>query len=232
MPASEPTAAPAEGRMSRYRFLKKRRRVQKVPMQALLVGVVFCGLAALAEYGILPSRADQEEVRMRENRHLEELRTSRSLQTAPDFSYLLPGGQCPEKTAVANSTYPPLGFEDDKPAATLFMALVTLYMFLGLAIVCDSFFESALSAISEAQGLKDDVAGATWMAAGGSAPELATSIMGVFISRSDVGFGTIVGSAVFNVLFVIACCAFVAPNLTLTWWPLARDCPTIACRWR
>ena len=56
-----------------------------------------------------------------------------------------------------------------------------------------------------------------------SAPELATSIIGVFISRSDVGFGTIVGSAVFNVLFVIACCAFVAPNLKLTWWPLARD---------
>jgi len=25
------------------------------------------------------------------------------------------------------------------------------------------------------------------------------------------------------VLFVIACCAFVAPNLQLTWWPLARD---------
>ena len=62
----------------------------------------------------------------------------------------------------------------------------------------------------------------TWMAAGGSAPELATSVLGVFFSKSDVGFGTIVGSAVFNVLFVIACCAFVAPNLKLTWWPLAR----------
>merc|ERR1719171_1006816 len=71
--------------------------------------------------------------------------------------------------------------------------------------------------------LKDDVAGATWMAAGGSAPELATSVLGVFISVSDVGFGTIVGSAVFNVLFVIACCAFAAKNLKLTWWPLARD---------
>ena len=32
------------------------------------------------------------------------------------------------------------------------------------------------------------------------------------------------GSAVFNVLFVIAMCAFVVPNLKVTWWPLARDC--------
>jgi sodium/potassium/calcium exchanger 2 len=65
------------------------------------------------------------------------------------------------------------------------------------------------------------------MAAGGSAPELATSFVGTF-QRSDVGFGTIVGSAVFNVLFVIGCCAIYTPAefqpLPLTWWPLFRDC--------
>ena len=48
------------------------------------------------------------------------------------------------------------------------------------------------------------------MAAGGSAPELFTSIIGVFVAKSDVGIGTIVGSAVFNILFVIAACAFAA----------------------
>lgn len=40
-----------------------------------------------------------------------------------------------------------------------------------------------------------------------------------------MGFAAIVGSAVFNVLFVIGVCAFSAPKpLELTWWPLARDC--------
>lgn len=48
------------------------------------------------------------------------------------------------------------------------------------------------------------------MAAGGSAPELFTSIIGVFIAKSDVGIGTIVGSAVFNILFVISVCSFAA----------------------
>ena len=40
--------------------------------------------------------------------------------------------------------------------------------------------------------------------------------------KSDVGFGTIVGSAVFNVLFVIGLCALVVPGgeVPLTWWPL------------
>lgn len=63
------------------------------------------------------------------------------------------------------------------------------------------------------------------MAAGGSAPELFTSFLGVFVANNDVGFGTIVGSAVFNVLFVIGMCAFFSSSvLELTWWPLARDC--------
>ena len=48
------------------------------------------------------------------------------------------------------------------------------------------------------------------MAAGGSAPELFTSIIGIFFAKNDVGIGTIVGSAVFNILFVIAACAFAA----------------------
>jgi Ca2+/Na+ antiporter len=45
------------------------------------------------------------------------------------------------------------------------------------------------------------------MAAGSSAPELFTAILGVFIAKGDVGTGTIVGSAVFNILFVIGLCA-------------------------
>ena len=51
------------------------------------------------------------------------------------------------------------------------------------------------------------------------APELFTSIVGVLIADSDVGFSTIVGSAVFNVLFVIGACAIGAGQiLALTWY--------------
>jgi len=60
--------------------------------------------------------------------------------------------------------------------------------------------------------MSPDTAGATWMAAGGSAPELFTSFVGTFFAGTNVGFGTIVGSAVFNVLFVIGCCAVFTPG--------------------
>jgi len=90
--------------------------------------------------------------------------------------------------------------------------------------VCDEYFVPALDELVEFLHVDPDVAGATFMAAGGSMPELATSAIGTF-TGSDVGFGTVVGSAVFNVLFVIGCCAiFSKETLTLTWWPLFRDC--------
>ena len=53
-------------------------------------------------------------------------------------------------------------------------------------------FVPSLEAISEKLDLSEDVAGATFMAAGSSAPELFTSVAGVGV-ESDVGVGTIVG---------------------------------------
>jgi K+-dependent Na+/Ca+ exchanger-like protein len=106
------------------------------------------------------------------------------------------------------------------------VAIGVLYMFVAIAIVCDEFFVPALEEIASDNylNLSMDVAGATLMAAGGSAPELFTSLIGTF-QRSEIGFGTIVGSAVFNVLFVIGMCAIFSNDvLELTWWPLFRDC--------
>jgi K+-dependent Na+/Ca+ exchanger-like protein len=98
------------------------------------------------------------------------------------------------------------------------------YMFWGLAIVCDDYFVASLEEISDALGLSPDVAGATFMAAGSSAPELFTSLMGVFAVKNDVGVGTIVGSAVFNLCCIIGGTAVFTPGvLVLDWKPITRD---------
>ncbi|XP_044046893.1 sodium/potassium/calcium exchanger 2-like isoform X1 [Siniperca chuatsi] len=114
--------------------------------------------------------------------------------------------------------------EERRQGYVVFHMFGMLYMFIALAIVCDEFFVPALTVITEKLEISDDVAGATFMAAGGSAPELFTSVIGVFVSHSNVGIGTIVGSAVFNILFVIGMCALFSKEvLNLTWWPLFRD---------
>lgn len=73
--------------------------------------------------------------------------------------------------------------------------------------------------------LSPDVAGATFMAAGSSAPELGTVIIGVFFAKDDIGVSGVIGSAVFNIMFVISVCALFSGTVChLNWWPLVRDC--------
>lgn len=53
------------------------------------------------------------------------------------------------------------------------------------------------------------------MAAATSAPELFVNVIGTFITEGDIGVGTIVGSAVFNILAVAACCGIGAGMVRL-----------------
>ncbi|XP_074504774.1 sodium/potassium/calcium exchanger 3-like [Sebastes fasciatus] len=114
--------------------------------------------------------------------------------------------------------------EQRRQGAVLLHVLCAIYMFHALAIVCDVYFVPSLEKVSENLQLSQDVAGATFMAAGSSAPELFTSLIGVFITKGDVGVGTIVGSAVFNILVIIGLCGiFAGQPISLSWWPLFRD---------
>lgn len=73
------------------------------------------------------------------------------------------------------------------------------------------FFMCYVAALS----MSKDVAGATFMAAATSAPELFVNAIGTFITEGDIGVGTIVGSAVFNILAVPACCGIGAGMVSL-----------------
>ncbi|XP_022806881.1 sodium/potassium/calcium exchanger 3-like [Stylophora pistillata] len=115
-------------------------------------------------------------------------------------------------------------YQRQKQGGVVIHFLLAIYMFGALASVCDDYFVPSLEQITNKLHMDSDVAGATFMAAGSSAPELFTSIIGVFITKSDIGLGTIVGSAVFNILFIVAVCGlFAGTVLRLTPWPLLRD---------
>ncbi|KAK7576202.1 hypothetical protein V9T40_012488 [Parthenolecanium corni] len=103
--------------------------------------------------------------------------------------------------------------------------IASLYLFVALAIVCDKYFVPAVVKLCKALNMSNDVAGATFMAVATSAPELFVNVIGTFITEGDIGVGTIVGSAVFNILAIAACCGvFAVKAVPLHWWPLTRDC--------
>ncbi len=90
--------------------------------------------------------------------------------------------------------------------------------------IVDLFFISSLDRISKDLKLSSDAAGATLMAIGSSAPELFVALFAV-IKPGDhqvIGIGSIVGSAIFNLLVIVGAAAIVK-STRLTWQPVVRD---------
>ncbi|XP_058150341.1 sodium/potassium/calcium exchanger 1 [Dasypus novemcinctus] len=205
---------------------------------APLSSVVFRGLAKKASTA--PSTSATARFRANTTtqvHHCVVMEPAPSMPTAPFPSLttaLLPEPSRPSPSGLPSShpdlhpkaEYPPDLFtmEERRQGWVVLHVFGMMYVFVALAIVCDEYFVPSLDVITDKLQISEDVAGATFMAAGGSAPELFTSLIGVFISHSNVGIGTIVGSAVFNILFVIGTCALCSREiLNLTWWPLFRD---------
>lgn len=107
----------------------------------------------------------------------------------------------------------------------ILIILASLALFYILAIVCDSFFVPAIDILAKKMNLGSDAAGATLLAVGSSAPELFTSFFAVFGlagAEANVGAGTIVGSAIFNILVIVGASAMFKA-VVLQWQPVIRD---------
>lgn len=102
--------------------------------------------------------------------------------------------------------------------------LALLVCFVLLARIVDLFFISSLDKISKDLRLSSDAAGATLMAVGSSAPELFVALFAVLKpgDHQVIGIGSIVGSAIFNLLVIVGAVAWVKKT-KLTWQPVVRD---------
>ncbi len=92
-------------------------------------------------------------------------------------------------------------------------ALAALLFFagLGLLIAAGHFIVTGSQGIARAFGIDIFVIGATIVALGTSVPELATAIVSQLRRHSEVGLGTILGSNIFNGLFIIGVAATIHP---------------------
>lgn len=70
---------------------------------------------------------------------------------------------------------------------------------------------NAASAIAKMFGMSDRLIGLTIVALGTSLPELVTSVTAARKGKADIAIGNIVGSNVFNILFVVGTTALVTP---------------------
>ncbi|KAL1116888.1 hypothetical protein AAG570_005357, partial [Ranatra chinensis] len=115
--------------------------------------------------------------------------------------------------------------DERRQGAIVLHIVLGLYCFIVIAFVCNDYFLPSVDCICQDLKLSKDVGGATFMAFATSAPELFVNVIGTFLTESDLGVGTVVGSAVCNCLAVTACGGLAAATaIPLGVWPLCRDC--------
>ena len=99
-------------------------------------------------------------------------------------------------------------------AGIIVWILLSIYIFMGLYILCEDFFVPPLTILGEKWGLSEDVCGATLMAVGSSSPELFTALIGAFLYPDEnPGPSTNCASAVFNM------CVIIGLSILYSGWP-------------
>ncbi|MEM7333687.1 MAG: sodium:calcium antiporter [Chloroflexota bacterium] len=82
---------------------------------------------------------------------------------------------------------------------------------IALIVISGEFLVESATHIARAFGLSEWVIGVTIVAAGTSAPEMATSLVGVMRGRHGISIGNLIGSDLFNLLGVLGLAAVINP---------------------
>lgn len=89
--------------------------------------------------------------------------------------------------------------------------ILLLLVGLGLVVLGADWIVNGASSIARRAGISEFVIGLTIVGFGTSCPELVVSLSGAIEGNSDISVGNVVGSNIFNVLFILGLTAMVLP---------------------
>ena len=103
-----------------------------------------------------------------------------------------------------------ISLEDAKKVNVVKNVVLILLGIVGLKIGGDLVVENA-KLIATALNISEKIIGLTIVAIGTSLPELVTSVTAAIKGESDIAIGNIIGSNIFNILFIIGLSAVITP---------------------
>lgn len=101
--------------------------------------------------------------------------------------------------------------EEETNAKPIWNLLTATIVGLVLIVWGSSVTVDAATAIAQIIGLSERFIGLTIVALGTSLPELVTSVSAAIKGKADIAIGSIVGSNIFNILFVVGTAALITP---------------------
>ena len=114
--------------------------------------------------------------------------------------------------AAASEGFDPALTPHDKPEQSLGTAAVFFVVGLALIVGGGTLLVNGAVSIASALGVSEAVIGLTIVAVGTSAPELVTSVIAAFRGQSDIALGNVLGSNIYNLLFIGGVTGLTAPS--------------------
>lgn len=114
--------------------------------------------------------------------------------------------------AVASEGFDPALHPHDKPAQSLGKALAFFVVGLALIVAGGTLLVNGAVAVASSLGVSEAVIGLTIVAFGTSAPELVTSVIAALRGQSDIALGNVLGSNIYNLLFIGGVTGLAAPG--------------------
>ena len=102
----------------------------------------------------------------------------------------------------------------EKPRMKMGIAVIAVLGGLAALVIGSRLFVDGASAVARALGVSDALIAITLVACGTSLPELASSIVSVAKGQKGMALGNVLGSNLFNILFILGGCSMISP-LTL-----------------
>lgn len=99
-----------------------------------------------------------------------------------------------------------------QPPDTIIWPIMTTIGGLVLVIIGGYLLVEGAVTLAQSFGISETVIGLTIVAVGTSLPELVTSVLAAIRKQTDVAFGNIVGSNIYNILFIGGATALIAPG--------------------
>ncbi len=103
--------------------------------------------------------------------------------------------------------------EEEEKKKPVWMLVIFAVVGLALVVWGSDVAVDAATNIAKAAGLSDRFIGLTIVALGTSLPELFTSVSAARKGNADIAIGNVVGSCIFNILFVVGTSALITPVL-------------------
>ena len=104
------------------------------------------------------------------------------------------------------------------------MTILLLLAGLGLIVLGADWLVDGASAIARKAGVSEFVIGLTIVGFGTSCPELVVSLTGAIQGNADIAIGNVVGSNIFNILFILGVTSLILP-VSMTMANRKRDIP-------